>query len=76
MRQNGTERVVMFGVTLRITMTSAGFDGTSLEDILNVSVNGSVVELRSGGGAERALAEGGLLESREDGVSRKDKKQP
>ncbi len=33
-RQNGLDNVVMFGVTLRITITSAGLDGTSLEVML------------------------------------------
>lgn len=31
----GTENVTMFGVMLRITITSAGLAGTSFEDILN-----------------------------------------
>lgn len=33
-REKGTERVTMLGVTLRMTMTSAGFHGMSLEVML------------------------------------------
>lgn len=35
-RRNGTESVTMFGVMLRITITSAGFDGMSLDDMVVV----------------------------------------
>lgn len=30
---NGTEKVTMFGVMLRMTITSSGLEGTSCEDI-------------------------------------------
>ena len=33
-RAKGTEKVAMLGVTLRITMTSAGFQGMSLDDMM------------------------------------------
>jgi hypothetical protein len=33
-RRKGTESVVIFGVTLRITITSEGFAGTSLDVIV------------------------------------------
>jgi len=35
-RRNGRDRVTMFGVTLRMTITSEGFAGTSLEVIIAV----------------------------------------
>jgi hypothetical protein len=35
-RRKGTESVVIFGVTLRITITSEGFAGTSLDVIVRV----------------------------------------
>lgn len=34
-RLNGREQVVMFGVTFRMTITSEGFEGMSLEVIVN-----------------------------------------
>jgi hypothetical protein len=35
-RRKGTESVVIFGVTLRITITSEGFAGTSLDAIVRM----------------------------------------
>jgi hypothetical protein len=36
-RRKGTERVVMPGTSSRITITSSGFDGTSLEVMVAIS---------------------------------------
>ena len=33
-RAKGAEQVTMLGVTLRMTITSDGFDGTNLDDML------------------------------------------
>jgi hypothetical protein len=38
-REKGTLKVAMLGVTLRVTMTSAGFQGMSLDVILSSSVS-------------------------------------
>lgn len=38
-REKGTENVAMLGVTLRMTMTSAGFHGISLDDMLSLSAS-------------------------------------
>lgn len=44
-RQKGTENVVMvLGTTSRMTMTLAGSEGTSFEDILNVQARATEME--------------------------------
>lgn len=37
-RRKGTEKVTTFGLTSRMTMTSSGFGGTSLDDMLSWSL--------------------------------------
>ncbi len=45
-RLNGAENVVMFSVTLRKTITSDGFEGINLDDIVAEDYNGESERFR------------------------------
>lgn len=60
-RKKGTESVVIFGVTSRITMTFSGSEGTSLSDMMKICLYGFVDVVMLGNGLYKMMLYSSIL---------------